>query len=113
MRTETDGNQVLRRAAPRGPRLRRFMQALALVTLVSVGSAVPGGAVERLDVNAATIDELVELPGIGQAKAEAIVAERASRPFTSVDDLERVRGIGPILVDELRPRVSVTQASRD
>ena len=69
-------------------------------------NAMPASAAQRLDVNSATVEQLTELPGIGEAKAEAIVAERSERPFSSVDDLERVRGIGPSLVADLRDRVT-------
>ena len=57
-----------------------------------------------LDLNAATAASLQALPGIGPARAEAIVAERAAGgPFESIDELTRVKGIGPKTVEELRP----------
>lgn len=48
-------------------------------------------AIRRIDINTATADELLELPGIGPALAAAIIA---ARPFDRVDDLARVPGIG-------------------
>ena len=48
--------------------------------------------------------------GIGQAKAEAIIAERTKSKFTSVDDLERVKGIGPAAMADLRALVTVSSA---
>jgi len=62
----------------------------------------PALAAARVDLNRATAEQLAELPGIGEAKAEAIIAERAKRPFTSLEDLERVKGIGPHLITALR-----------
>src|SRR5690606_2788960 len=51
---------------------------------------------QPLDLNAATVDQLEELPGVGPATAAAIVAERTRRGgFRSVDELVEVRGIGP------------------
>lgn len=80
---------------------------LAMTVAMSLTlNAMPASAAQRLDVNSATVEQLTELPGIGEAKAEAIVAERSERPFSSVDDLERVRGIGPSLVADLRDRVT-------
>lgn len=62
----------------------------------------------RLDLNAATAEELAELPGIGPVLAERIVAARAERgPFTAVDDLAAVEGISRRMVEDLRPLVSV------
>jgi competence protein ComEA len=58
------------------------------------GAGSPGGPV--VDLNTATEAELLRLPGIGPAKARAIVAYRQSRgPFASVEEVLRVPGIGP------------------
>jgi competence ComEA-like helix-hairpin-helix protein len=62
-----------------------------------------------LDLNHASIDDLVRLPGVGPALAERIVAARAGDgPFASVDDLARVPGIGPAKLARLRDLVSVS-----
>lgn len=63
------------------------------------GGAGPGTLV---DVNRATAEDLVALPGVGPALAARIVQERQKRMFTSVDDLTRVPGIGPATVERLR-----------
>ena len=52
---------------------------------------------EPLDPNRAAAEDLEVLPGIGPARAAAIVAERERGPFCGVGGLERVRGIGPSL----------------
>lgn len=70
-------------------------------------SPAPGEAAGRIDVNAASAAELEALPGIGAAKAQAIIAERDKKPFASVDDLARVKGIGERTVEDLRGRVMV------
>lgn len=57
-----------------------------------------------IDVNTASADELQRLPGVGPVMAGAIVA---GRPFRSVGELDRVRGIGPKTLDKLRPFVVV------
>ena len=60
-----------------------------------------------VDLNTATAAQLDALPGIGPATAAAIVQDRdATGPFTSVDDLTRVRGIGPSKLAQLRDLVS-------
>jgi len=66
--------------------------------------AVSPAAGERLDVNRATAAELEALPGIGPALAARIVAQRDSlHGFRAVDDLLRVRGIGPATLRRLKP----------
>lgn len=49
----------------------------------------------RVDINHATVEELVELPGIGEQMAKRIVAYREKNgPFESTKELMNVRGIG-------------------
>ena len=61
-----------------------------------------------ININSASAAELDTLPGIGPAKAQAIVDYReANGPFGSVDDLDDVPGIGPATIDGLRDRVKV------
>lgn len=57
----------------------------------------------KVDVNRASAVELEVLPGVGPATAESIVTERETNgPFVSVDDLDRVPGIGPVRLAALR-----------
>ncbi len=66
----------------------------------------------RLDANAATWVEWSQIQGIGDGLARRIVADREQNgPFTSVDDLARVKGIGPKTLEHLRPWVRVDGAA--
>lgn len=81
---------------------------LGLVLAAGVASAQAAGARAPLDLNRATAEELEALPGIGAAKAAAILAARDERGgFKSLEELEEVRGIGPALMAKLRPLVAV------
>lgn len=74
-------------------------------------AATPLGAGERLDPNSASEIDLRRLPGVGPAKAAAIVAERtAGGAFRSLEDLARVPGIGPSTLAALAPHLSVRPA---
>jgi len=70
-------------------------------------TTIPSAASDgRIDINHATAQQLDELPGIGPAKAAAIVADReANGPFRSIDDLDRVKGIGAKMIEKLRASV--------
>jgi competence protein ComEA len=76
------------------------------------GTAIPGadgGAGGTLvNVNTASATELETLSGIGEVIAAAIVDYRTQNgPFTSVDQLEDVSGIGPATMEEIRDSVTV------
>jgi competence protein ComEA len=61
-----------------------------------------------VDLNRASALELEALPGIGPATSQAIVSTRDARgPFHSVDELLEVPGIGPAKLEQLRPHVWV------
>lgn len=65
-----------------------------------------------LDLNTASEAELVKLPGIGKARAEAIVSYReAHGPFASVQDLRKIHGIGPATLRGLEGWVTVGERS--
>lgn len=59
-------------------------------------------------LNSATESDLDRLPGVGPATAAAIIAFRSQHgPFTSVDQLAQVRGIGAAKLDAIRQMVAV------
>ncbi len=71
---------------------------------------VPRSAHWRLSANHASASEWAMLPGIGPSRARAIVDDRRQHgPLRSVDDLQRVKGIGPATVDSLRPWLVVVE----
>jgi hypothetical protein len=61
----------------------------------------------RLDPNRAEPVALEALPGIGPARAAAIVAAREEAPFCAVAELRRVRGIGPVTLARVAPMLQV------
>lgn len=66
---------------------------------------VPVTAAVKVNPNTASKAELELLPGVGPALAERIIAERGRATFRAVDDLGRVRGIGPKTLERLREHV--------
>lgn len=86
----------------------REVEALALLLAVAIGlfafaslrdSGVQAGTLvegelppTRVNVNTATVAELTTLPGIGERKAERIVAARGTRKLRSIDELVAAAG---------------------
>lgn len=72
--------------------------------LIELERAPRDPLVFRVDINEADWPELSTLPGIGEALARRIVESRAAEGnFADVDELTRVRGIGPKTLEQLRP----------
>lgn len=58
----------------------------------------------QVDINHSTWVEWTQLEGIGEITARHIVADREQHgPFAGIDDVERVRGIGPKTLEAIRP----------
>ena len=70
---------------------------------------LPAGKYQySIDVNRATWVEWAQFDGIGEALAKRIVADRESRgPFADIDEVQRVKGIGPKKFAGMRPYLTV------
>ena len=67
-----------------------------------------GGSDSAIDLNTADVVTLTSLPGIGEVKAKAIVAHRESNgPFTRIEDVLEVSGIGAATLEAIRDLVVV------
>jgi comEA protein len=74
----------------------------------SVSSTQKKSTTGIININTASETELVALPGIGPSKARAIAEYRQSQgSFKSIDDLQKVKGIGPATLDKLRAHVTL------
>ena len=90
---------------------KRFAVAmLALCVVVGfagqVQSAKKGTVTGVINVNNATREELMQLPGIGKVKADAIITYREQHRFEVPQDLTKVSGIGTALFNQLQPLVT-------
>lgn len=99
------------RPGPDPARLHRACAGVLIATLAIGAATLSGPLASRelpqptlVDINLASWHELQLLPGVGPALARRIVADRDERgAFASVDDLQRVRGVGERTVRSLRP----------
>lgn len=86
-----------------------MLQRLLIVITLLLATTQLSWAV--LDINTASEADLQNLSGIGPTRAKAIVADRKKNgAFKKVDDLARVKGIGPKTLDALRADITVGPA---
>lgn len=82
--------------------MRRLLLACVLALVSGLASAV-------VNLNTASKEELIALPGIGPAKAQAILDYRALHGgFKSVEELKDVKGIGAKRFEKLKAELTVT-----
>ena len=63
---------------------------------------------QRIDLNSATVEQLITLPGVGQSKAKAIIKYREEvGPFLEVAQLTQVKGIGEKMLNKIESYVQV------
>ncbi len=68
------------------------------------------GSSNALNINTASATELQQLKGIGNVLAQRILDYRAANgPFTSLEELQNVRGISTALIDEIQAEITVGQ----
>ncbi len=116
------GSGMSRATPAESPRWPTVAIAAATVAIAVVAIALDRGrlparplAPRVIDLDRADAVDLDLLPGIGPALAARIIDDReANGPFGSPDGLRRVRGIGPAIVEGIRPHVRVASpADRD
>jgi len=112
--------------------MRKILGAIALSLLTTAAPAFaaapphPGEAAARpvrataapapgesragavINLNEASEDQLVLLPGVGPSRATAIVNYRRQHPFKHVEELQRIKGIGKKTFARLRPLLALS-----
>src|SRR4051812_43022597 len=69
-----------------------------------------GKLMPRVDINNAPRETIETLPGVGPKLAQEIIA---GRPYKTIDELDRVKGIGEKKLQQLRPRVFIVPMRAD
>ena len=92
---------------------RHGIALVAALMLALAGVAQATDSVERLsgvvNLNTADAEQLQMLPGVGEKRAEAIIAIRSSKGgFKKVEEIVEVKGVGDALLERLRPHLTVS-----
>lgn len=89
---------------------KKSIKLFCIVFILAFAFAVQSTAMasDPINVNTATVKELVSLKGIGKKLAERIVQYRQKNgTFKTVEDLLKVKGIGPKLLDKNKGKMTV------
>jgi competence protein ComEA len=60
-----------------------------------------------ININSASLNELLTISGIGESKAEAIISYRSKNKFNSIEDIKNVSGIGESLFEKIKDKITV------
>nr|WP_299240221.1 ComEA family DNA-binding protein [uncultured Halomonas sp.] len=87
--------------------MKTLLKAVLFSLSLGVASLAVAQEAQNININSADAEMLIQLPGIGKAKAQAIIEDRETNgPFSSPEDLSRVNGIGDATVESLRDQIT-------
>ena len=91
-----------------------LLSGIFLTTSINLAIADPAKSnmgqqhMTQVDLNTATLEQLVSLPGVGKKKAAAIIEYRTKNGnFQSVDDLINVKGVGKKMLRKLEGQIKI------
>ena len=88
-----------------------FLRKTLFTLLLFIPSLLFAG--EAVNINTADKETLMAIKGVGEKRAEAIIAYREQNgPFKSVNDLAEVSGVGQATVDANRESLTVGESSK-
>ncbi len=86
-------------------------QSISLMEQVSPDTVLVIPSIQEtkdlVSINNASLEELDILPGVGPSIAQRIIEYRKEQPFTSLDDLKNVKGIGDKTFEKMKEQISL------
>ena len=89
-------------------RKRLFTLCFAIALATTLVSALHAQETDKININNASVEGLIQLKGIGPKKAQRIVDHREEHgPFEKPEDIMKVKGIGPKTFESSKDRIIV------
>lgn len=78
-----------------------------ICTLFFLCSAASVTAMEKINLNTATLEQQTQLPGVGPALAKRIIEYRTEHPFKTTEEVKQVKGIGDAKYEKIKDLITV------
>lgn len=75
--------------------------------IIEVNNCVENTNKDLININTATLEELLTLPGIGESKAKSIIEYREENKFKNIEELKNVNGIGESLFEQIKNKITI------
>lgn len=75
--------------------------------IIEVNNCVENTNEDLININTATLEELLTLPGIGESKAKSIIEYREENKFKNIEELMNVNGIGESLFEQIKNKITI------
>jgi comEA protein len=94
-------------------RIKRILTVFVVVmAVVALVHAVPAEEATKIDLNKASVEDLLNIKGIGESYAQRIIEYRETKgQFNQIEDIMKVKGIGPKLFESIKDKITVNVKS--